>query len=48
MKKKFSVGQSVGVLKQSEVSARVSELIRKVRISEQSFYRWKAKYAGLR
>jgi putative transposase len=25
----------------------VAELIRKVGISEQTFYRWKAKYAGL-
>ncbi len=47
MKKRFSVGQMVSVLKQSEVGVPVAELIRKVGISEQTFYRWKAKYAGL-
>ena len=47
MKKKFSVEQMVSVLKQSEVGVPVAELIRKVGISEQTFYRWKAKYTGL-
>jgi putative transposase len=47
MKKKFSVEQIVSVLKQAEVGVPVAELIRKVGISEQTFYRWKAKYAGL-
>jgi putative transposase len=35
------------VLKQAEVGVPVVELIRKVGISEQTFYRWKAKYVGL-
>ena len=47
MKKRFSVEQIVGVLKQAEVSVPVAEVIRKAGISEQTFYRWKAKYAGL-
>ena len=47
MKKKFSVEQIVSVLKQAEVGVPAAELIRKVGISEQTFYRWKAKYAGL-
>jgi putative transposase len=46
MKKKFSVEQIVSVLKQSEVGVPVAEL-RKVGITEQTYYRWKAKYAGL-
>src|SRR5450432_2987837 len=46
-KKRFSVEQIVGVLKQAEVGVPVVELIRKVGISEQTFYRWKAKYVGL-
>ncbi|MEA2258597.1 MAG: putative transposase [Acidobacteriaceae bacterium] len=41
-KKRFSVEQMIGVLKQAEVG-----MIRKAGISEQTFYRWKAKYAGL-
>jgi len=47
MKKKFSVERIVSVLEQSEVGVPMAELIRKVGISEQTFCRWKAKYAGL-
>ena len=46
-KRRFSVEQIVGVLKQAEVGVPVAEVIRKAAISEQTFYRWKAKYAGL-
>jgi putative transposase len=48
MKKKFSVEQIVSVLKQAEVGVPIAELIRKVGITEQTYYRWKAKYAGLK
>jgi putative transposase len=47
MKKKLSVEQIVSVLKQPEVGVPIMELIRKVGIMEQTYYRWKAKYAGL-
>jgi putative transposase len=47
MKKKFSVEQIVSVLKQAEVGVPIAELIRKVGISEQTFYRWKSKYTCL-
>jgi Transposase. len=43
----FSVEQIVGVLKQAQAGVPVAEVIRKAGISEQTFYRWKAKYAGL-
>ena len=46
-KKRFSVEQIVAVLKQAEVGVPVVEVIRKAGISEQTFYRWKAKYVGL-
>lgn len=46
-KKHFSVEQIVGVLKQAQVGVPVAEVIRKAGIREQTFYRWKAKYAGL-
>ena len=46
-KRRFSVEQIVGVLKQAEVGVPVGELIRKVGISEQTFYRWKKQYVGL-
>ncbi len=35
------------MLKQAEVGVPVAELIRKVAISEQTFYRWKKQYVGL-
>ena len=46
-KRRFSVEQMIGVLKQAQVGVPVVEVIRKAGISEQTFYRWKAKYAGL-
>lgn len=46
-KKRFSVEQIVGILKQAEVGVPIGELIRKVGISEQTFYRWKKQYAKL-
>ncbi len=46
-RKRFSVEQIVGVLKQAEVGVPVGELIRKVGISEQTYYRWKKQYTGL-
>ena len=45
---RFSVEQIVAVLKQADLGIAVPELIRKVGMSEQTFYRWKKKqYAGL-
>ena len=46
-KRRFSVEQIVGVLKQAEVGVPVVELTRNVGISEQTFYRWKRQYVGL-
>ncbi len=45
--KRFSVEQIVGIRKQAEVGVPVGELVRKVGISEQTFYRWKKHYVGL-
>lgn len=39
--------QIVGVLKQAEAGVAVKELCRKLGISDQTFYNWKAKYGGL-
>ena len=47
MKKRVSVEQIFAVLKQAELGLAVADLIRKVGISEQTFYRWKKQYAGL-
>ena len=45
--KRFAVEQIVAVLKQAEAGLSVAELIRKVGISEQTFYRWKKAYGSL-
>jgi putative transposase len=46
-RKRFSVEQIVGVLKQAEIGVPVAELIRQVGITEQTLYRWKKQYKGL-
>ena len=46
-RKRFNVEQIVAVLKQAEVWVPIAELIRRVGISEQTFYRWKKQYVGL-
>lgn len=45
--KRFNVEQIVAVLKQAEAGVTLVELIRRVGISEQTFYRWKKQYVGL-
>ena len=47
MRKRFSVEQIVGILKQVEVGMPVAEVIRTAGIAEQTFHRWKKQYVGL-
>lgn len=46
-KSKFSEEQMAYTLRQVEGGTPVGEVCRKLGISEQTFYRWKAKYAGM-
>jgi putative transposase len=46
-KKQYTEAQIIGMLKEYEAGAKVSDLIRKHGVSEQSFYRWKSKYGGM-
>ena len=46
-RKRFSVEQTVAIVKQAEMGMPVAELIRRVGISEQTFYRWKKQFTGL-
>lgn len=46
-KSRFSVEQIVASLKQVELGMPVSDLIRQLGVSEQTFYRWKKLYGGL-
>ena len=47
MKRKFTEEQIAFALKQAETGTPVVEVIRKMGISEQTYYRWKRKYGGL-
>ena len=46
-RKRFSVEQITGILKQAELGTPVRELCRVHGVSEQSFYRWKRIYGGM-
>lgn len=46
-KSSFTDEQIAFALKQAETGTPVTDIIRKMEISEQTFYRWKKKYAGL-
>jgi putative transposase len=46
-KSQFTEEQIAHVLRQAESGTPVAELIRKMGISEQTFYRWKKKFAGM-
>ena len=47
MKKRFTEAQIAFALRQAKGGVAVEEIIRKLGISEATFYRWKKKYAGL-
>jgi putative transposase len=47
MKNRFTEEQIVFALRQAEGGTPVTEICRKMGVSEQSFYRWKRKYDGI-
>ncbi len=47
MKRRFTEEQIIGILREQVAGGAVKEIIRRHGVSEQSFYRWKAKYGGL-
>ena len=46
-RKRYTEEQIIGVLHEAEAGAKTAELCRKHGVSEATFYKWKAKYAGL-
>lgn len=46
-RKRFTEEQIAFALRQQESGAQVAEIIRKLGVTEQTFYRWKKKFAGL-
>ncbi len=47
MKKRFAQEQIAFALRQAEGGTPVEEILRRMGVSEATFYRWKKKYAGL-
>jgi putative transposase len=45
-KSKFSESQIVGILKEGEAGVPVAEILRKHGVSRNTYFKWKAKYAG--
>ena len=45
--KRFTEEQIISILKEHDAGAKVTDLVRKHNVSEQSIYRWKAKYGGM-
>ena len=46
-RKRYSEEKIITILKEHEAGIRVQDLVRKYGVSEQSIYRWKAKYGGM-
>lgn len=46
-KSRYTEEQIAFALKQAETGAPVAEVIRRIGVSEQTFYRWKKVYGGL-
>jgi putative transposase len=44
---RFTEEQIAYAMKQAEAGTEVAEIIRKMGVSEQTFYRWKRRYAGM-
>jgi putative transposase len=44
---KFTDEQIIGAIKQHEAGAKTQEICRKLGISDQTFYKWKAKFGGM-
>jgi putative transposase len=46
-KSRFTETQIVSMLKQQEAGVKVADICREHGISDQTFYKWKAKYGGM-
>ncbi len=44
---RFTEEQIIGILKEAEAGAKSTDLCRRLGVSEQTFYRWKRKFAGM-
>ena len=47
MKKRYTAEQKAFALRQAEAGVPISEILRKMGVSEATFYRWKKTYGGM-
>ena len=47
MKKRYTEQQIAFALRQAEAGTAVAEIVRKMEVSEATFYRWKKRFAGM-
>jgi putative transposase len=46
-KSRYTEEQIIAVLKEVDAGAKVRDVVRKLGITEQTYYRWKSKYGGM-
>ena len=46
-KSRYKEEQIIAVLKEVDAGAKVQDVVRKLGITEQTYYRWKSKYGGM-
>ena len=46
-KSRFTTEQIVGFLKENEAGTKISDLCRRLGVSDNTFHRWKKKYGGM-
>jgi putative transposase len=46
-RKRFPAEQIISILRHAELGMEVSDIVRQLGISEQTFYRWKKQYPGM-
>jgi putative transposase len=46
-KSRYKEEQIIAVLKEVDAGAKLQDVVRRMGISEQTYYRWKAKYGGM-
>ena len=46
-KSRYTEEQIIAVLKEVEAGAKLQDVVRRLGVTEQTYYRWKAKYGGM-
>ena len=46
-KSRYTEEQIIGVLREVDAGAKLQDVVRRLGVTEQTYYRWKAKYGGM-